>query len=63
MFIIINNIPALAKQTERFKHIFRELYFTPESHDKKAKVEIKTILKRFSGDPKIENYDCDSRGR
>jgi hypothetical protein len=26
-------------------------------------VEIKTILKRFSGDPKIENYDCDSRGR
>jgi hypothetical protein len=57
-FIIINNEPELAKQTERFKHIFKELYFIPESHEKKTILEIKTILEEFSEDSKMKNYDA-----
>jgi hypothetical protein len=57
-FIIINNIPELAKQTKRFKHVFKELYFIPESHENKTIMEIKTILEKFSEDPNIANYDA-----
>jgi hypothetical protein len=57
-FIIINNIPELAKQTKRFKHIFKELYFIPESHENKTILEIKTILEEFSEDENIANYDA-----
>ncbi len=57
-FIIINNIPELAEQTKRFEHIFKEMYFIPEFHKNKTVVEIKTILKQFSEDPDMENYDA-----
>ncbi len=57
-FIIINNMPELARQTERFKHIFKKLYFISESHDNKTVKEIKTILEEFSEDPNIANYDA-----
>ncbi len=57
-FIIINNIPDLTKQTQRFEHIFKELYFKPKPYVNKTIKEIKTILEEFSDDPDIENYDA-----
>jgi hypothetical protein len=56
--IIINNEPAVYRETHRFKHVFGELYFDVQSFFNKNVVWIKEYLTNMSKDFSLLNDDA-----